>query len=188
VPSHSTHLNGAIADRTFDFSVTNRFAPEIEGYCDILLNRIAPIFEDGDGEGQRAMDAFIKSAAKHARDEDYDDVVEAAYDHAQAAELQFLEMRGVFLATGVSGLFHLFERQLYLHVNKELKRWLTKPIALWRDLEDLIPHFNRLQFGDPAACRVKPLPQRQDQRILLGVAQLAEVGHYGHAKLESSRP
>jgi hypothetical protein len=46
----------------------------------------------------------------------------------------------------------------------------------------------RLQLGDPTLCRVQPLPQRQDQRILLGVAQLAEVGQYAHAKLESSCP
>jgi len=46
----------------------------------------------------------------------------------------------------------------------------------------------RLQLGDPTLCRVKPLQQRQDQRILLGVAQLAQVGQYGHAKLESSCP
>jgi hypothetical protein len=43
----------------------------------------------------------------------------------------------------------------------------------------------RLQLGDPTLCRLKPLPQRQDQRILLGVAQLAEVGQYGHKKPES---
>ena len=34
----------------------------------------------------------------------------------------------------------------------------------------------RLQLGDTTLCRLKPLPQRQDQRILLGVAQLTEVG------------
>jgi hypothetical protein len=42
--------------------------------------------------------------------------------------------------------------------------------------------------SDPTLGRVKSLPQRQDQRILLGVAQLAEVRQYGHAKLESSCP
>jgi hypothetical protein len=42
--------------------------------------------------------------------------------------------------------------------------------------------------ANPTLCRVQPLPQRQDQRILLGVAQLAEVGQYAHAKLESSCP
>jgi hypothetical protein len=46
----------------------------------------------------------------------------------------------------------------------------------------------RLQLVDPTLRRVKPLPQRQDQRILLGVAQLVEVRQCGHAKLESSCP
>jgi hypothetical protein len=131
--------------------VTDHFAPEIEGYCNILLNRVDPIFEDVDGEARRAMDEFIKSAAAHARDDDYDDVVDAAYEHAQQTAQQFFEMRAVFLATGVSGLFHLFERQLYLHINKELKDWLNKPIALWRDLEDLIPHFDHKSRQD-AQC------------------------------------
>ena len=58
------------------------------------------------------------------------------YDHAREAALRFFEMRAAFLAAGVSG------RQLYLHINKELKPWLTNPIALWRDLEELIPHFD----------------------------------------------
>jgi hypothetical protein len=60
-------------------------------------------------------------------------------------------MRAVFLATGVSGLLYLFERQLYLHINKELKLWLTKPIALWRDLEELIPHFDH-KWRQDAPC------------------------------------
>jgi hypothetical protein len=32
------------------------------------------------------------------------------------------------------------------------------------------------------------LPQRQDQRVFLGVAQSGEVWERGHPKLESSRP
>jgi hypothetical protein len=41
---------------------------------------------------------------------------------------------------------------------------------------------------NPPLGRLKPLKQRQDQRVLLGVAQVAEVGKLGHPKLESSRP
>ena len=95
-----------------------------------------------DGEARRAVDEFIKSAASHTRDENYDLVVEAAYEHGKKMALQFFEMRAVFLATGVSGLFHLFERQRYLHINKELRDWLGNPIATWRDLEDLVPKFD----------------------------------------------
>jgi hypothetical protein len=38
----------------------------------------------------------------------------------------------------------------------------------------------RLQLGDATLCRLTPPPRHQDQRILLGVAQLAEVGQCGH--------
>ena len=44
------------------------------------------------------------------------------------------------------------------------------------------------ELGNPTLGRLKPMPQRKDQRILLGVAQSAEVGKLGHPKLESSRP
>jgi hypothetical protein len=35
-------------DIAFASWTTRQFAPEIEGYCNILLNRIAPTFEDVD--------------------------------------------------------------------------------------------------------------------------------------------
>jgi len=44
------------------------------------------------------------------------------------------------------------------------------------------------QLGEPLFGCGKALPEHQDQRVLLGIAQLAEVGQRGHPKLESSRP
>ena len=44
------------------------------------------------------------------------------------------------------------------------------------------------KLGNPTLGLFKPMPQRKDQRILLGVVQSAEVGKLGHPKLESSRP
>jgi hypothetical protein len=87
------------------------FAPEIESYCDILLNRIDPIFEDVDAEQERAAEAFMSAGASWCGD-DYQGAAEAAHEHARDTALQFMEMRAVFMATGVSGLFHLFEKQL----------------------------------------------------------------------------
>jgi len=64
-----------------------------------------------------------------------------------------------------------------------LRRWQARIVrCLWRLRE---PGFQR---GDTTLCCFKPLPKRQDQRILLGVAQLAEVGQGGHAQLESTPP
>ena len=121
-----------------------------KSYCDILLNRINPIFKDLDGEQERAASEFL-DGVKAYRDVDFDDVLEAAYDHALEHVMQFMEMRSVFLTVGVSVLFHLFERHLYKHINKELGRWLESPIADWRDLENIIPKFDR-KYGEDTLC------------------------------------
>lgn len=118
------------------------FAPDISDYCDILLNRIDPIFHDVQAEQDRAATEFLDRVAKHhGYEDDPDAAYEAAYDHSIERALQFVQLRTVFLATGVSGLFHLFEKQIYRHINKELRRWLTKPIAHWREVEEIIPKF-----------------------------------------------
>ena len=130
--------------------VYSYFAPHIESYCDILLNRIDPIFEDVEGEQKRVADNFLEVAASWYGD-DYDSAVDAAFDHARDHALQFMEMRAVFLATGVGGLFHLFEKQLCKHINKELKRWLESPVTKWRDLNELIPKFDR-KWGQNQPC------------------------------------
>jgi hypothetical protein len=44
------------------------------------------------------------------------------------------------------------------------------------------------KLRNPPLGRLKPLKQRQDQHVLLGVAQSAKVGKLGHPKLESRRP
>jgi hypothetical protein len=90
------------------------FAPEIESYCDILLNRIDPIFEDVDAEQERAAEAFM-SAAETWYGDDYQGAAEAAYEYARDTAVQFMEMRAVFMATGASGLFHLFKADIQTH-------------------------------------------------------------------------
>ena len=54
-------------DIAFSSWVTQRFAPEIEGYCNILLNRIDPIFEDVDGEARRAVASHEAKKRAHER-------------------------------------------------------------------------------------------------------------------------
>lgn len=93
----------------------------------------------------------MTAAAAWYGDNDEGDAAEAAYAHAREHAEQFMEMRAVFLATGVSGLFHLFEKQLYLHINKELKDWLVTPVSQWRDLETIATKFDR-RWGQNAPC------------------------------------
>ena len=74
---------------------------------------MAPIFDDVEAEQQRSADAVL--AAEGWGPDDYEAAIEAAFEISTDHAIAFFEMRSVFLATGVSGLFHLFEKQLYKH-------------------------------------------------------------------------
>ena len=52
----------------------------------------------------------------------------------------------------------------------------------------LEPGQPRLKLTDPRQCRFQSAKQRQDEFILLCVAQRAEVDTLRHTELESSRP
>lgn len=125
----------------FDSSSYRYFAPDIVSYTEILLQRVAPIFDDLDGEEERAARKVLDHPGWGP--DDYEAAIEAANDRGRDAAIQLMEMKSVFLATGVSGLFHLFERQIYRHLNKELQDWLENPINQWRDVEKLVPKFRQ---------------------------------------------
>ena len=87
-------------------------------------------------------------------------------------------MRAVFLATGVSGLFHLFE-ELYLHINKELRDWLGKPIATRRDLEDHVPKFDHKRRRDTPCTEFIDAFNNPDLQELRLVANTVKHGGDG---------
>lgn len=163
------------------------FVPNIDSYCDILLNRIDPIFMDVDAEEKRVYEEFLASASTYYSDDDADTAYEAAYEHAREHCYQFVEMRSIFLTTGVSGLFHLFEKQLYLHINKELKHWLATPVTSWRDLEDLIPKFDRKRGVDVVCLDFVEAFRNADLKELRLVANTIKHGSDGQSYKEPVR-
>ena len=64
--------------------------------------------------------------------------METAHEHSMDHVVQFLELRAVFLASGVAGLFHLFEKQLYRFLNHELRSNLIRRIDRWEDAASVI--------------------------------------------------
>lgn len=133
----------------FGQDVLARFAPPIQHYADILLNKIGPIFDDVDGEQQRAAAEVLSSPVWN--EDNYEAGMETAYERGIAHAIQFMEMRSVFLAVGVSGLYHMFEKHLYGHLNHELRDWLKEPISDWTSAADVINKLtNRYdKRGDP---------------------------------------
>jgi hypothetical protein len=117
------------------------FAQPIKHYVSILITRVVPIFDDLDGEEQRAADAVLN--ARYWNEENYHEAIEAAIDHSRDHILEFMELRSVFLTTGVVGLFHLFEKQLLRHLNHELAHNLFKEIKSWKEASEAIDALNR---------------------------------------------
>jgi hypothetical protein len=107
-----------------------------------------PIFEDVEGEQRRATEEAFAAGHWH---QDEESAAEAAYDEGIAQAIMFMEMRTVFIATGVAGLFHLLEKQLYRFLNDEIGRYrfmirrkkqdVPLVIGKWEDAEALIKAF-----------------------------------------------
>lgn len=112
------------------------FGSPIRHYADILLSRVMPLFDDIDGEQQRAADEVLNAPIWGL--DDYEAAMETAHEHSMDHVVQFLELRAVFLASGVAGLFHLFEKQLYRFLNHELRSNLIRRIDRWEDAASVI--------------------------------------------------
>lgn len=131
---------------SFDSWTYRRFAPEIQSYSRVLLERVIPIFDEVDNEQERASDEVLRSP--HWGPDDFEQAMETAYETGIEKALEFMELRSVFIAIGVSGMFHLFEKQLYTHLNHELRFWLVNPINKWHDVQSVIRKFNRVTGPD----------------------------------------
>jgi len=122
------------------------FGSPIRHYAEILTSRVMPLFDDLKGEQQRAADEVLNASGWGP--DDYEAAMDAAYQHSMDHTAQFMELRTVFLATGVAGLFHLFEKQLYQFLNHELRRNLTEKINRWEQAADAIDALNQPRGTD----------------------------------------
>jgi hypothetical protein len=103
---------------SFDSWAFHEFLPPIRSYSELLLQRVLPIFDDLDGEAKRVEQEVLSWPWEESN---YDEAFQTARELSVEQVWEFMELRSVFLATGVSGLHHLFEKQVYKHLNRELR-------------------------------------------------------------------
>ena len=121
----------------FGVIVRDIYSPAVRTYTDMLLDRVMPLFNDPDAEQERIGQETMRALSSYYEDEAT--AAEIAYERAIDGALMFMEMRGMFLATGAAGLFHLFERQIYKFLNHELERFgAVERVKDWRDVEQVI--------------------------------------------------
>ena len=153
----------------------SRFGSPIQHYGDILKSRVMPIFDDLDGEQRRAADEVLN--ASYWRPDDYGTAIEAVYEHSREHTLQFMELRAVFLATGVAGLFHLFEKQLYRFLNHELRQNLVKKIDRWEDAAAAIEALDQPRYADSGQTALQlafNAPAIKELRLVANVVKHGE--------------
>jgi len=107
--------------------------------------------------------------------------------------LQFDEMRDVFIAVGVSGLFHLFEKQVYRHLNRDFARHGAKPIGQWDYAKRVIQLFiQRYEDQELAPCMdlVSALqhPNLQELEALANSVKHGADGRSYQALIDSGSP
>jgi hypothetical protein len=151
----------------------SRFGSPIRHYAEILTSRVMPLFDDLDGEQQRAGDQVLNASGWGP--DDYGAAMEAAYEHSIDHTLQFIELRTVFLATGVAGLFHLFEKQLYRFLNHELRRNLSKKIDRWEEATDAIDALDQ-PIGPDGQTALRVAFNNEDIKELRLVANVVKHG------------
>lgn len=164
------------------------FGDPIRHYADILTSRVMPLFEDLDGERKRVADDIL--AAPGWGPDDYEAAMETAYEQSMDHTLQFMELRTVFLATGVAGLFHLFEKQLYRFLNHELRRNLPKKIDRWEEADAAIQALDqpRLADLDNTALRLAfTAPAIRELRLVANVVKHGEGRSYEDLKAMGAR-
>jgi hypothetical protein len=110
--------------------------------------------------------------------------VDAALEHSQNHVVQFMELRSVFLATGVAGLFHLFEKQLYRHLNKELQDNLSSKVKTWKDAGDVIRLLHRPAGPDGQTALQAAFhdPDLKELRLVANAVKHGEGSSYEELK------
>jgi hypothetical protein len=128
--------------------VPERYATLVRDYCDVLLNQIHPMFDElrvSDAPLHEKILGFwrYKEGRRLFTSTEEEREYYRGYWGAGIEDWDITDMQTVFLAIGVTGLFHLFEKQLYQFLNFELGMWLISPVSRWEDLKRLLEKFDR---------------------------------------------
>jgi hypothetical protein len=132
----------------FERIIGERYGPFVRDYCDILLNRIHPIFDDireSDAPVAENLSSFwrYKRGRMLLGGSNEEKLDYSGYWGIGIDDWEITDMQAVFLAIGITGLFHLFEKQLYEFINRQLRIWLLSPICHWAELSILLDKFDR---------------------------------------------
>ncbi len=119
---------------------------DIRAYSQWVEERLVPSFGNWDEEEENAGNRYLNRMAQYFDPESHDpaDFYEGAYDHAIDHCLVLAEVNSYMMAMAISGLYHLWEKQVLQHLKKELGRYqdnYTSP-RNWNEICDYFSAFS----------------------------------------------
>lgn len=140
-----------------DSFVCNLRQRDILAYCSWVEERLFLSFGTWEEEQQRAGDAYLERASQNFDPEFHDpgDFYEAAYEHSVEHCLKLAEVNSYMTGMAISGLYHLWEKQVLNHLEREIIRYVDKyqSPTKWEGICDVFKIFSVDMYSMPfSAC------------------------------------
>lgn len=108
----------------FDTYTCQKNQQEVYEYAEWVMKRLIPAFGEWDDEVESSADQWLEAVSQVADPEDIDP--SDAYEHGIEKALFLSEINGYMLLMALVGLYHLWERQLFQFLRKELNHYVFK--------------------------------------------------------------
>ena len=142
---------------------------DIRAYCRWVEERLVPSFGNWDEEEKSAGDRYLDRMAQYFDPDSHDpsDFYEGAYDHAINHCLVLAEVNSYMMAMAISGLYHLWEKQVLKHLEKEVGRYVEeyKPPRNW---DKVCEYFSAFSTD---LCSLPFSPCLEELRLVTNVAK-----------------
>ena len=151
-----------------DPTVCKHRQEDIRAYCQWVEERLVPSFGNWDDEEKSAGDNYLDKTAQFFNPDvhDPDEFYESAYDHAINHCLVLAEVNSYMMAMAISGLYHLFEKQVIELLKKEVGRYKKfEPPRTWDKICD---HFSKFSTD---LCLLPFSPCLEELRLVTNVAK-----------------
>lgn len=111
---------------------------DVQAYCTWVEERLVPSFGNWEQEEERAGSSYLARMEKIFNPDIHDpyDFYESAHEYAVDHCLILAEVNSYMMGMAISGLYHLWEKQVLNHLEKEIERYTDdyKPPRNWKDI------------------------------------------------------
>jgi hypothetical protein len=131
---------------------------DVRAYSVWVEERLVPSFGTWDDEEERARDDYFASMS-NLEYHDVGAVYEDAYEHAIDHCLIHAEVNSYMMAMAISGLYHLWEKQVLEHLEREISRYTEhyKPPKNWSEICEYFAKFSTDLYSLPFSLCMEEL-------------------------------